>query len=131
MRRITRRACWRPFVTSLADMPLRKRRANHQGDQLKESNADDSNVVFIHMVTKDNGLPTSIVIFGASGDLAQRKLIPSLFNLYCKDRLPKTFRIVGYGGTAFTEDEFRTHLKEGMEKFSDAKYTDKEWAEFA
>ena len=34
------------------------------------------------MATKDNGIPTSIVIFGASGDLTQRKLIPSLFSLY-------------------------------------------------
>lgn len=82
------------------------------------------------MATKDNGLPTSIVIFGASGDLTQRKLIPSLFNLYCKGRLPKTFRIVGYGGTAFSDEEFRSHLKEGMEKFSDSKYTDEEWTEF-
>src|SRR5215216_672970 len=69
------------------------------------------------MAIKDNGLPTSIVIFGASGDLTQRKLIPSLFNLYCKGRLPKTFRIVGYGGTAFTEDKFRAHLKEAWKNF--------------
>ena len=83
------------------------------------------------MSGKDNGLPTSIVIFGASGDLTQRKLIPSLFNLYCKGRLPKMFRIVGFGGTRFTDDEFRAHLKEGMKEFSDAKYTDQEWNEFA
>src|SRR5215213_11530716 len=83
------------------------------------------------MAGKDNGLPTSIVIFGASGDLTQRKLIPSLFNLYCKDRLSKMFRIVGFGGTAFSDDQFRAHLKEGMEQFSDAKYTDKDWTEFA
>ena len=83
------------------------------------------------MATKDNGLPTSIVIFGASGDLTRRKLIPSLFNLYCKDRMPKEFRIVGYGGTEFNDDSFRSHLREGMDKFSDAKYTDQEWQEFA
>jgi len=83
------------------------------------------------MAGKDNGLPTSIVIFGASGDLTQRKLIPSLFNLFCKGRMPKMFRIVGYGNTAFTDDSFRAHLKEGMEQFSDAKYTEKEWEEFA
>ena len=83
------------------------------------------------MTGKDNGLPTQIVIFGASGDLTQRKLIPSLFSLYCKGRLPKSFRIVGFGGTAFTDDEFRAHLREGMEQFSDAKYTDKDWSEFA
>ena len=58
----------------------------------------------------DNGLPTSIVIFGASGDLAQRKLVPSLFNLYRKGRMPKQFRIIGYGNTAFSDDQFRSQL---------------------
>ncbi|MGE5643437.1 MAG: glucose-6-phosphate dehydrogenase, partial [Byssovorax cruenta] len=83
------------------------------------------------MAGKDNGLPTSIVIFGASGDLTKRKLIPSLFNLYCKGRMPKMFRIVGYGSTEFTDESFREHLKEGMKEFSDAKYTDQEWQDFA
>ena len=83
------------------------------------------------MATKDNGLPTSIIIFGASGDLTQRKLVPSLFNLYCKGRLPKQFRIVGYGSSDFSDDSFRAHLTEGMKEFSDAKYTAKEWNEFA
>jgi glucose-6-phosphate 1-dehydrogenase len=83
------------------------------------------------MPSKDNGLPTSIVIFGASGDLTKRKLIPSLFNLYCKGRMPKMFRIVGYGSTEFTDESFREHLKEGMEEFSDAKYSSKEWQDFA
>ena len=63
----------------------------------------------------DNGLPTSIVIFGASGDLTQRKLVPSLFNLHIKGRMPKQFRIVGYGNTAFSDDEFRAHLEEGVQ----------------
>ncbi len=86
---------------------------------------------FIRMATKHNGLPTQIVIFGASGDLTQRKLIPSLFNLFCKGRLPKTYRIVGYGSSPYNNDTFREHLKEGMVEFSDAKYEDKDWNEFA
>ena len=83
------------------------------------------------MATKDNGLPTSIVIFGASGDLTQRKLIPSLFNLSCKGRLPKKFRIVGYGSKPFTDETFRSHLKEGMEEFAHSEYTEKNWKDFA
>src|SRR5215216_978263 len=83
------------------------------------------------MAGNDNGLPTSLVIFGASGDLTKRKLIPSLFNLYCKGRMPKMFRIVGYGSTGFSDESFRAHLKEGMEEFSDTKYTAKEWHDFA
>ena len=79
----------------------------------------------------NNNLPVSIVIFGASGDLTQRKLVPSLFNLYRKERMPKQFCIVGYGGTAFTNEQFRTHLEEGMKEFASFKYTDEEWNKFA
>ncbi|HLE89682.1 MAG TPA: hypothetical protein VI753_00930, partial [Anaerolineales bacterium] len=79
----------------------------------------------------NNDLPTSIVIFGASGDLTQRKLVPSLFNLYRKERMPKQFRIVGYGGTAFTDDQFRAHLEEGLKQFASFEYTAEEWNSFA
>lgn len=79
----------------------------------------------------NNNLPTSIVIFGASGDLTQRKLMPSLFNLFRKGRLPKQFRIVGYGGTAFTDDQFRAHLEEGIKEFASFEHTSEEWNNFA
>jgi len=79
----------------------------------------------------NNNLPVSIVIFGASGDLTQRKLVPSLFNLYRKGRMPKRFHIVGYGGTAFTDEQFRGHLQEGLKQFASFEYKDEEWNNFA
>lgn len=79
----------------------------------------------------NNNLPVSIVIFGASGDLTQRKLVPSLFNLCRKDRMPGRFRIVGYGNTAFTDEQFRVHLKEGLQEFASFKYSEEEWNRFA
>ena len=79
----------------------------------------------------NNGLPTSIVIFGASGDLTQRKLVPSLFNLYLKGRMPKQFRIVGYGNTAFSDDQFHAHLEEGVKQFASFEFKADEWAAFA
>jgi glucose-6-phosphate 1-dehydrogenase len=79
----------------------------------------------------DNGLPTSIIIFGASGDLTQRKLVPSLFNLCRKGRLPKEFRIIGYGNTAFSDDQFRSHLEEGVKQFASYEFKAEEWASFA
>ena len=79
----------------------------------------------------NNSSPTSIIIFGASGDLTQRKLVPSLFSLYRKKRMPKQFQIVGYGGTAFTDDQFRAHLEEGIKEFASFEYTDEEWKDFA
>ena len=79
----------------------------------------------------DNGLPTSIVIFGASGDLTQRKLLPSLFNLYRKGRMPKQFHIIGYGNTAFSDDQFRAHLEEGVKQFASFEFKPEEWSSFA
>jgi glucose-6-phosphate 1-dehydrogenase len=79
----------------------------------------------------NNNLPVSIIIFGASGDLTERKLIPSLFNLCRKDRMPEKFRIVGYGNTAFTDEQFRDHLKKGLDEFASFKYTEEEWKRFA
>ena len=78
----------------------------------------------------NNNSPVSIVIFGASGDLTERKLVPSLFNLYRKERMPKQFQIVGYGNTAFTDEQFRAHLKEGMDEFASYKYKKDEWEKF-
>lgn len=79
----------------------------------------------------DNGLPVSIVIFGASGDLAQRKLVPSLFNLCRKGRMPKEFHILGYGNTPFTDEQFRTHLEEGIKQLASFEFQPDEWAAFA
>ena len=79
----------------------------------------------------DNGLPTSIVIFGASGDLTQRKLMPSLFNLCRKGRMPKQFRVIGYGNTAFTDEQFRAHLQEGVKQFASFEFKADEWEIFA
>ena len=79
----------------------------------------------------NNNLPTSIIIFGASGDLTQRKLIPSLFNLCRKGRMPKKFQIIGYGGTAFTDDQFRAHLEAGIKEFASFKFNKEEWSDFA
>ena len=79
----------------------------------------------------NNSLPTSIVIFGASGDLTQRKLIPSLFSLFRKGRLPKQFHIIGTGNTSFTDDQFREHLAQGLKKFAPFEYKEEEWNKFA
>ncbi len=79
----------------------------------------------------ENSLPTSIVIFGASGDLTARKLIPSLFNLCRKDRLPGKWQIVGHAKTPFTDEHFRQHLADAVKQFASFDYDQKDWDEFA
>src|SRR4029078_12447349 len=56
--------------------------------------------------------PLTVVIFGASGDLTSRKLIPALFNLEQKGRLPDEVQVLGVSRTAFSDDAFRDHLVE-------------------
>ena len=74
--------------------------------------------------------PISIIIFGASGDLTQRKLIPSLFNLFRKGRMAGVFKIIGYGGTEFTDQGFRDHLLQGMRQYAGYSFNDEEWSSF-
>ncbi len=60
---------------------------------------------------------TTIVIFGASGDLTRRKLIPALFNLYLKDRLPTNYKIVGFAFTPWDTAVFRQQMRDGAKEF--------------
>lgn len=55
--------------------------------------------------------PTIFVIFGITGDLASRKLIPALLSLYSKKMLPPRFAVVGFSRRAFTREEFREFLR--------------------
>ena len=53
---------------------------------------------------------SAIIILGASGDLAKRKLIPALARLFEKNEIDDSCRIIGSGRTAFTDEEFRNHF---------------------
>lgn len=77
-----------------------------------------------------NHKPTTIVIFGASGDLTRRKLIPALFNSYCKKRLPEQFQIVGYARRPWDNHQFRQLLFEGMQEFAAEVLEQEKWERF-
>ncbi len=62
--------------------------------------------------------PCVVVIFGASGDLTERKLMPALFSLACEDFLPEQFAIVGVARSDMDNESFRQKTKEGIEKHS-------------
>ncbi len=79
----------------------------------------------------NNTLPTTIVIFGASGDLTQRKLVPSLYSQFCKDRLPDELYIVGNSRTEYSDEEFRQHLREGVEEHASQSFDEAAWEKFA
>ena len=61
----------------------------------------------------------AVIIFGATGDLTRRKLLPALFQLWCKGRLPRSFRIVGFARREYSNDKFRELMEEGVREFGD------------
>jgi glucose-6-phosphate 1-dehydrogenase len=62
--------------------------------------------------------PTSLVIFGATGDLAKRKLLPALYNLAHEGALPERFALVGSARSEMTDEEFRQSAIESVRQFS-------------
>ncbi len=79
----------------------------------------------------DSPLPTTLVIFGASGDLTGRKLIPALFSLYRRERLPDGLRIVGSSRSPFSDEEFRAHLRDGAQQYATESFDAAAWESFA
>ncbi|MGB4802044.1 MAG: glucose-6-phosphate dehydrogenase [Anaerolineae bacterium] len=78
----------------------------------------------------NNSLPITIVIFGASGDLTERKLIPAIFSQYRKGRLPAHVRIVGFARRPWNPDDFRAHLLHGMQAYAAETYDEQAWQSF-
>jgi glucose-6-phosphate 1-dehydrogenase len=74
---------------------------------------------------------TTIVIFGASGDLTWRKLIPALYNNFKKGRLAECANIIGFSRHPYSDDEFRLHLLEGVKTFSLDSYDEATWEQFS
>jgi glucose-6-phosphate 1-dehydrogenase len=62
---------------------------------------------------------TTLVIFGASGDLTRRKLLPALHSLSTGQRLPARFAVVGVARTAMSDDQFREQFQESLREFAD------------
>ncbi|MGH8610924.1 MAG: glucose-6-phosphate dehydrogenase, partial [Gammaproteobacteria bacterium] len=76
--------------------------------------------------------PCIVVIFGASGDLTKRKLVPALYRLVQERLVPAEFAIVGLARTEMGDDEFREKMKESVAQFSEAKHVEEEvWHSFA
>ena len=73
----------------------------------------------------------TIAIFGASGDLTSRKLIPALYELYRKKRLPENTRIVGFSRTKYTHDAWREKLAGTTAHFVGKTFIDELWRQFA
>lgn len=86
-----------------------------------------------HFPSESTGAPPgAIAIFGASGDLTQRKLIPALYSLACEKRLSPSTRVIGVARSPLTDDAFRARVLEGVEAHGRQKPSDAmPWSDFA
>ncbi len=75
--------------------------------------------------------PCAIVIFGASGDLSKRKLLPSLYRLFYERRISQNFAVIGSSRTPMSDAQFRDRMKESVSKFlEDAPFDEDVWKSF-
>ncbi|HEY5626920.1 MAG TPA: glucose-6-phosphate dehydrogenase [Nitrospira sp.] len=75
--------------------------------------------------------PCTLVIFGGSGDLARRRLIPALYNLLLDGLLPPNFALLGLGRKQMTDEEFRATVREGVVAHSRQSLVEDRWNTFA
>jgi glucose-6-phosphate 1-dehydrogenase len=74
--------------------------------------------------------PQALVIFGATGDLTRRKLLPAVYKLFCDGLLPEGFAVVGFAREAMDDDTFRERMRAALAEFA-KEPSDEEWARFA
>ncbi len=76
--------------------------------------------------------PTIFFIFGGTGDLTSRKLIPALYNLFLDGWMPEKFAVIGMGRTSYSNEQFRALLLEDLNKFSrGGKAEQEKWEDFS
>src|SRR5580700_9792819 len=94
--------------------------------------ADTERHPFLKGLSKHRGAPpTVVVIFGASGDLTARKLIPAIYNLGFDNLLPTDFHLVGYGRKPIPDAEFQKMAGEAIREFSRRELNDGVWTRVA
>ena len=98
-------------------------RADSQ-NQDKSKNADAGSI-FVPVE------PFEIIVFGGTGDLARRKLIPSLYHRFCDGQIPAESKIIGASRSNLTRDEYLAMIKEAYKIFNpDVTLVEKEWDAF-
>ncbi len=83
------------------------------------------------LISRPKPQPCTVVIFGASGDLTYRKLIPALYNLAADGDLPSALTVVGFARREKTDEQFRAELEDAAKKFSRQTVKDELWKHFA
>ena len=90
--------------------------------------ASENRHPFLKGLSKHRGAPpTVVVIFGASGDLTARKLVPAIYNLALDNLLPSDFFLIGFGRKPIPNDEFRQLAEDSLNEFSRREVDEQIW----
>jgi glucose-6-phosphate 1-dehydrogenase len=95
------------------------------------SNSTTANPLRETVESRQRPQPCSLVIFGATGDLTHRKLIPALYNIAMDGELPPALAVVGFARRDKTDEVFRDELKEALQKFSRQGFNEELWNSFS
>jgi glucose-6-phosphate 1-dehydrogenase len=94
--------------------------------------AGDGNPLVVGERVRATPPPTAMVVFGGSGDLAHRKIVPALYNLELHRLLPQNFAIVGTSRTEYSDEDYRADMRKAVEEFSRTQPIQKQvWESFA
>lgn len=69
--------------------------------------------------------PTTLILFGITGDLSQKKILPALYDMYKKSSLPKDFNVVGFSRREFSDEEIRKFVVENLTEMPDRSFLEK------
>src|SRR5208337_3221015 len=76
--------------------------------------------------------PFTMVIFGGAGDLSKRKLLPSIFNLFCDNVVPdQKFSILGFGRDKMSDEDYRAMMKVTVKQFGEGEFDEEKWDQFS
>jgi glucose-6-phosphate 1-dehydrogenase len=102
--------------------------ANHSETEQREKTQESSRTSGYYVSSE----PCTVVLFGASGDLAKRKVIPAMYDLANHNALGSSYAIVGFARTPMNDDSFRSAIGEAAKTISEVGPIDsKQWGEFA
>ena len=76
-----------------------------------------------------NNESIALVVFGVTGDLTRRKLIPAIYQLYKDDQLPQKVKIIGFARRPWTDEIMREYLQQGISEFSRSQPVDEKVVE--
>jgi len=118
------------FDSGRTQILMEGKKADHPQieDVMTDTRVPDLDLAAEACITPKPNDPCTFVIFGATGDLNARKLMPALFDLHQKSGLPERFKIVGCGRTEWDDDAFRRRMREALSE--EGKVTDADWEKF-